>query len=140
MDYSGFDQLLDEIELALHKLVSTYYLRQVLIERWRWDMPEITLMWYGEDAIWRSIMTFLTTAREGHIEVNAWRDVPREGGWIRRWRHEEVRRGSVETDSWCEAAYQKVAHWDELMLIHDHPLSQDAVAWIETQKTQHRTP
>jgi hypothetical protein len=116
-------------------------LRQARIERWRWDIPEITLAWYGEDAaIWRSIATLLTTVSEGHIEVNAWRDMPQAGGWIRKWGHAIVHSGSVVAESSYEAAYQEVAGWDEARLMEEHALSQDAVALIGTQKTQHGIP
>jgi hypothetical protein len=114
MDYSEFDRELDGIELALRELVRTHDLRQTRIERWRWDVPEITLTWQGEDLIWRSITTFLAAVRQGYIEVNAWRDTPRDGGWFRRWNHIQVRSGSVEAYPWCTAAYNEVASWDSL--------------------------
>jgi hypothetical protein len=66
--------------------------------------------------------------------------MPQAGGWIRKWCYAIVRRGSVVAESWCEAAYQEVARWNEAMLMEERALSQDAVALIGTQKTQHGIP
>jgi len=141
MDYSDFDRVLDRIESILHNLVSAKELRQARIERWRWDIPEITLTWNRQDAaIWGSITTLLTTESEGRIEVNAWRDMPQAGGWIRKWDHAIVHSGNVVEESLYEAAYQKVALWNETTLREVHALSQDAVALLGTQKTQYGIP
>lgn len=95
-NYEEIDKILSAVEEVFLSLAAKHKLKQVNIERWRWDEPVITLAWVGDDSISRNIHALIRP--EGSyfykllVEINAWQDEDREGGKmrVRHWQRKEV--------------------------------------------------
>lgn len=95
MDYEGLNKALDRIDDVLNLIRREQHLEQDRIEQWNWGQPQITLSWRGDDDIWRNIHAVMLNPHEGvqspcRIEVNAWRDMKEDRGWIRHWQHHPI--------------------------------------------------
>jgi hypothetical protein len=42
-DYASADTLLDDVQKVLKDIKERYHLAHAVIERWRWDLPQISL-------------------------------------------------------------------------------------------------
>lgn len=104
-NYEEIDKILSVVEEVFWSLAGKHKLKQVNIERWRWDEPVITLAWVGDDSISRNIHALIRTEASYFgkllVEVNAWQDEDREGGKmrVRHWKRKEVGQFSPEKDN-----------------------------------------
>lgn len=118
IDYEEIDNILNKVEEVLLSLTSEYKLKQVSIERWRWDEPVITLTWTDSGHISRNINALIILEGPSPcrllVEGNAWQDTDEAEGKIRvrHWQHTEI--DSVWLPQTLEAideAYSKVSKW-----------------------------
>jgi hypothetical protein len=138
MNHAIVDRILDGFEGVFKEIKIKYHLTNASIERWRWDLPEIRLLWKAQDAIWRNINVLLDTSRidqtVGLMEVNAWLDVQKDNRWIRRWQHQIiVKNGGLHPYSAWES-YDVVASWNPEKLTSEQPLSEPASTWLDQQR------
>lgn len=145
MNYSAINSILDDFEKVFKDLKVNHNLSHAVIERWRWDLPNITLTWLAEDAIWRNIHVLVDAARGAadpfieKVEVNAWQDLQRDNRWIRRWQHQVIRKAIAynklqwQDDHAFASGYILVAHWTSKDLTNQQPLSQAAAEFLEQQ-------
>jgi hypothetical protein len=153
MDYPTVDRILDDFNKILKALQVQYNLPDAKIERWRWDMPQISLSWLAQDAIWRTINVLVRSDgnAQGYftcqIEVNAWQDIREANRWIRRWRHQSIYEGIVDDlsssrqyDDIFLQSYQTVTHWNHYDLKEEQLLSPAAAELLEQQHSSRFTP
>lgn len=101
-DYNGkihekVNTILKKIESLLYTLAGEKHLEVVSVTRWRWDQPEVMLVWLQSDNIYRNIVAHVTPEGPGYykvdIESNAWLDKDVEhgnlktGGRVRKWKN-----------------------------------------------------
>jgi hypothetical protein len=138
MAYPIIDRILDEFEGVFKEIKIKYRLPNASIERWRWDLPEIRLLWKAQDAIWRNINVLLDTppieATIGWMEVNAWLDVQKDNRWIRRWQHQVIVKNTILLPYSAWESYEVVARWNPEQLTHEQPLSETASTWLDQQR------
>lgn len=96
-DFEALDEILDLVELIYGGLIHSDRILKSQIERWRWDVPSITLTWLANDWIFRNINSYVSGElgqKSAHlfIEGNAWvdQDVEEPKLRVRRWHHEEL--------------------------------------------------
>jgi hypothetical protein len=148
MDYSALDSILDDFQKVFKEIKVNYTLPNATIERWHWDLPQISLMWLGEDAIWRNINVLLDSTQGvaepwvERVEINAWQDVQKDNRWIRRWRNlvvyesiEYKKFNTWEYDNAFVKCYEAVAQWTLDDLNAQKPLSQEAVDFLEEERS-----
>jgi hypothetical protein len=139
MDYPIIDRILDEFEGVFKEIKIKYRLPNASIERWRWDLPEIRLLWKAQDAIWRNINVLLDRSQIdktiGSMEVNAWLDVQKDNRWIRRWQHQVVVHNTTILPYSAWDSYDMVAHWNPEKLTHEQPLSEPTSTWLGQQRS-----
>jgi hypothetical protein len=144
MDYTALDSILDDFQRVFKEMKVKYNLPHTTIERWRWDLPQISLMWLAEDAIWRNINVLIDVTQGmaepfvERIEVNAWQDVQKDNRWVRRWwnqiMYESIaynRFRSAEYDNAFVRCYETVAKCTLDDLKAQQPLSQSTVDFLE---------
>ena len=138
MNYPIIDRILDEFEGVFKEVKIKYHLPNASIERWRWDLPEIRLLWKAQDAVWRNINVLVDTSQTepilGSMEVNAWLDVQKNNRWIRRWQHQVIIKDGPLLPYKVWDSYEEVARWNPEKLTHEQPLSEAASTWL----AQHR--
>lgn len=138
MDYPLTDRILDEFEGVFKEIKIKYRLPNASIERWRWDLPEIRLLWKAPDAIWRNINVLLDTSQinrtVGSMEVNAWLDVQKDNRWIRRWQHQVIiQNGELHPYS-AWGSYEIVSSWNTDRLSLEQSLSEPTSTWLDQQR------
>jgi hypothetical protein len=137
MNYSLIDSILDDFQKVFKEIKVKDDLTNATIERWRWDLPEISLIWRGRDAIWRNIHVLLDTERTTHeilfgqIEINAWLDGQKDNRWIRRWRHEVIIEEKIMDMHSLWAGYETVNRWTAEVLTNEKSLSEVASAFLD---------
>jgi hypothetical protein len=108
------------------------------IERWRWDLPEIRLLWKAQDAIWRNINVLLDTSQTnrtvGSMEVNAWLDVQKDNRWIRRWQHQFIIQNGELHPYIAWDSYEIVSSWNTDRLSLEQSLSEPTSTWLDQQR------
>jgi hypothetical protein len=138
MNHPIVDRILDEFEGIFKEIKMKHHLPNVSIERWRWDLPEIRLLWKAQDAIWRNINILVDTPPTdptiGLMEVNAWLDVQKDNRWIRRWQHRIIVKNGLLIPYNVWDSYEEVARWNPEKLTYERPLSESASTWL----AQHR--
>jgi hypothetical protein len=146
MNYSVIDPILDDFEKVLKELRVKYSIPHATIERRRLDLPQISLSWLAEDAIWRNINVLIDIEQStadgfvSRIEINAWQDVREHNRWIRRWRHQDLYVGNMveSLQPWHHEkifikGYNTVSHWTPSDLTSHHPFAQAAAELLEQQ-------
>ena len=118
-DEARYDQRLNDIEIAMMRMVGERSLGGSDVERWRWDVPEITMKLRTTDGIERSIQASIVvdeeTSRESvAVGVSAWRDDERT--FTRVWNSANVanlrmnaREKTIQRA--IERAYDRVLGW-----------------------------
>ncbi|HLD01424.1 MAG TPA: hypothetical protein VJC10_00975 [Patescibacteria group bacterium] len=118
-DEARYDQRLNDIEIAMMRMVGERSLGGSDVERWRWDVPEITMKLRTTDGIERSIQASIVvdeeTGRESvAVGVSAWRDDERT--FTRVWNSANVanlrmnaREKTIQRA--IERAYDRVLGW-----------------------------
>jgi hypothetical protein len=138
MNHPIIDRTLDEFEGIFKEIKIKYRLPNASIERWRWDLPEIRLLWKAQDAIWRNINILVDTPpieeAIGSLEVNAWLDVQKDNRWIRRWQHQVIVKNALLLSYSVWDSYDMVARWNPEKLTHEQPLSEPASRWLDQQR------
>jgi hypothetical protein len=139
MDYQMVDQILDDFQKDFKEIKVKDDLANASIERWRWDLPQIRLVWKQQDVMWRNINILLDTLQSegdrliGRIEVNAWLDVQKDNRWIRRWQHQLIREGPINHQLVWES-YEIVVRWNPSELPYEEPLSEAASMLLDQQR------
>lgn len=78
----GQDVILGAIEKGLKNLINRESLANETMTRWRWDQPEVMLVWL-QDNIYRNIVAHVAATDSFFritFEVNAWQDIDVEYG------------------------------------------------------------
>lgn len=92
-EYDAINVILDAAETALLRAASEHQPREVNIERWRWDQPEIVMSWDSRGMtpdLGRNIRVYVRNADPPpyrcSVEANAWLDEPLAGNaLVRHW-------------------------------------------------------
>jgi len=123
--------VVENVALKLRHLADRYGLPvSAQIERWRWDIPSVSLCWTLEDHVARSILAFVKSAEPLlEVEINACKD---EGGF-RLWRHQVVNAIAVksvdkEFEPLADRAFKTVSEWRSESLEAKAPLPASALA------------
>jgi hypothetical protein len=147
MQYSLIDPILDDIQKVFKDLQVKHDLAHASIERWRWDLPQISLTWKGQDATWRNMNMLLETEGNtqqypnGQLEINAWQDIRKDNRWFRRRQHQPIAKGAYPTIvASLEQSYEVVAHWTVEDLTNQVPLSEAASALLDQQRGSYTYP
>jgi hypothetical protein len=146
MDYTAIDSILDDFQKIFKEMKVSHSSPHATIERWRWDLPQISFMWLAEDAIWRNINVLVDTTQGiaepiiERVEVNAWQDVQKDNRWIRRWWNEVLYESisyekfrSWEYDNTFTKCFKTVTTWTLEDLKAQQPLSQREI-WPDIRK------
>ena len=139
MDYERLDKALDSIHQVLDGIRVEVNLEPENIEPWRWGQPQISLIWRGQDSIWRNITTLMLGLPNGemspssHVEINAWHDTREDRGWVRHWQHELIMEEGRFDPSLLWQAYKTVTHWTHSAFTRHQPLSGAAITLLEAQ-------
>ena len=132
------DRILDGFEGVFKEIKIKYHLTNASIERWRWDLPEIRLVWKAQDAIWRNINVLLDTSQIektiGSMEVNAWLDVQKDNRWIRRWQYQVITNNDMLDPYSAWTSYEVVGSWNADQLTREQPLSEPTSTWLDQQR------
>ena len=94
-EFPAINAILDAAEPALLRVAAKHELREIKVERWRWDQPEIVLSWvsWGTTAdLSRNIRVYVRaigpSLYQCSVESNVWLDEPQVGNaLVRHWEH-----------------------------------------------------
>ncbi len=108
--FETIDPILDLSERSMLAIGAEHHLRDINIERWRWDQPEILMSWLPfrrETHIGKNIRVLVKVEQANafrvYFESNAWYDERRGPGMlIRYWAHFPA--GDIPVDGAQEAA------------------------------------
>lgn len=128
-----FNEVLLEIERFYYKLIVDKELKNTKVEKWRWDIPYISLVWISnDDFINRNINSIIiveknpkiNTENKFQIEINAWKDQDEE----RKWYHEKIieiqKYESSNAKKYIYQAYEEVSALTKSNLTNKKKLTQ----------------
>jgi len=140
MNNQTIDQALDDVQKIFKEIKITHDLSHATVERWRWDVPQISLRWKGIDAICRSITVLIDTIQTtetrliSRIGVNAWLDQQKDNRWVRRWKYSLMGQTNPLADYILLRSYDTVAKWTLDELTSQQPLPEATSAFLDQQR------
>lgn len=92
-EFAAIDAILDAAETALLRVAAGHELREIKVERWRWDQPEIVMSWISPGMtadFGRNIRVYVRDAGASlyqcSVESNVWLDELLSGNaLVRHW-------------------------------------------------------
>lgn len=128
-DYEKLNKILDTLQKYIEGIIPALYLegKRVEFTRWRWDEPEIMIIWQDDEIGKNVIASILDSGRVVRSECNAWKDIDRKDVRIRKWVHKEME--NVETSDLekikikLREAFNTVIKWTEESLTQTDMIS-----------------